>query len=96
MTLGDLELFDLAVGRAAGRLDGLVAGLAHDLDATGPHRLGNLAHEVDVQHAVLEVGTLHLDVVGEAELPTEGAGRDALVQELRAVGRPLLDRKSVV
>ena len=35
-----------------------------------------------MQQAVLEVGALHLDVVGELEAPLEGARGDAAVQEL--------------
>ena len=50
-------------------------------------RLGNLAHEVDVQETVLEGRALHLDVVGKLEAALERAGRDALVEHLAAVVR---------
>src|SRR5712691_11428186 len=44
--------------------------------------LGHVAHEVDMEQAVLELGALDLDVVGELEAPLERARRDAAVQEL--------------
>src|SRR5689334_996642 len=48
------------------------------LDADGPrlHRLGNFAHEIDVQQAVLQRGGLHLDEIGESEYPLEGPRGD--------------------
>ena len=43
------------------------------------HRLGHLADEVDMQHAVDEGGTRNLDMVGEAEALLERAPGDAAV-----------------
>src|SRR4051812_33850574 len=48
-------------------------------------RLGNLAHEVDVQETVLQRRALHLDVVGKLELALESAPRDALVEHLAGI-----------
>ena len=70
---------------ASGRLgfENLGLGLAvADGDLARLLRLGDLAHEVDVQEAVLEVRAGHLDVVGELEAALEGAGRDALIEHL--------------
>src|SRR5438105_14386697 len=44
--------------------------------------LGHIAHEVDVEQAVLDVGALDFDMVGEAEASIEGSGGNATVQEL--------------
>ena len=47
------------------------------------HRLGHLAHQVDLQKPVLERGALRLDVVGQgasSALPEELPSRNALVQ----------------
>src|ERR1700737_2915491 len=45
-------------------------------------RLGDLAHEINVQEAVLERRTLDLDVVGELEDALESTRRDALIKHL--------------
>src|SRR5947209_10780064 len=45
-------------------------------------RLGDLAHEVNVQEAVRELRAGDLDVVGELEAALERAGRDALIEHL--------------
>ena len=68
---------------ASGRfdLDHLRLAVA-DRDLARLLRLGNLAHEVDVQEAVLERGALHLDIVGKLEHPLESARRDALIEHL--------------
>ena len=46
-----------------------------DRDRARLHRLGDLAHEIDVQEAVLEARALHLDMVGELEAALESARR---------------------
>src|SRR2546430_4721313 len=43
-------------------------------------RLGNLAHEIDVQESVLQRRASHLDVVGKLEDALERARRDALIE----------------
>src|SRR2546423_14143486 len=48
-------------------------------------RLGDLAHEVDVQEAVRELRAGNLDVVGKLEAALERAGRDALIEHLALV-----------
>src|SRR5882757_10736993 len=48
-------------------------------------RLGNLAHEIDVQESVLQRRALDLDVVGKLEDALERARRDALIEHLAAV-----------
>src|SRR5262249_54014335 len=53
-----------------------------DRDLARLFRLGDFAHEVDVQQSVLEARGLDLDVVGELEHALEGARRDALVEHL--------------
>src|SRR5262245_53951698 len=61
----------------------LACGLAvADGDAARLQALRDIAHEVDMQQTVLELGALHLDVVGELEAALEGSGGDAAVQEL--------------
>src|SRR5262249_18273007 len=61
-----------------------------DGNGAGLQPLGNVAHEIDVQQAVLEVGALDLDVIGELEAPLEGACGDASVQELTTLVLGLL------
>src|SRR6185369_2557927 len=45
-------------------------------------RLGELAHEVNMQEAVRELRAGDLDVVGKLEAALERAGRDALIEHL--------------
>src|SRR5437660_246226 len=45
-------------------------------------RLGDLAHEIDMEETVHQRGAGHLDVVGELEATLERAGRDALIEHL--------------
>src|SRR6185437_9178257 len=66
-------------GRRFHRFDGL--GLA-DRDGARLLGLGNLAHQVDVQEAVLADRPGHDDMVGELEATLEGAGCDALVEHV--------------
>src|SRR5580704_16358866 len=68
-------------------LDGLLLdGLAiADRDAAGLFRLGNLAHQIDMQQAVLELGALDLDEVGELEHALERARGDPLVKHVAAL-----------
>ena len=44
--------------------------------------LGDLAHEIDVQQAVLEGRVLHLHMIGKLEDALEGARGDALIEHL--------------
>src|SRR6185437_15518206 len=71
-------------GRRFHRFDGL--GLA-DRDDARLLGLGNLAHEVDVQEAVLADRPGHDDMVGELEAALEGAGGDALVEHVALLVR---------
>src|ERR1041384_1466833 len=66
LALGNLFLLDC----------GLVARI--DRDATRLHRVRHLAHEINLEEAVLECGALDLHVVGQVEDTAERAGRDAL------------------
>src|ERR1700749_4317699 len=52
-----------------------------DRDAARLHCFRNFAHEVDDEAAVLEAGTLGLDMVGQCELAPEGTRRNAAMQE---------------
>src|SRR3546814_8158005 len=78
-------------GKVSGpRLGGLV--LQHlgllargDGDAPRPLGLGDLAHQLDGEQAVLELRTGHLDVVGKVEAPLEGTGGDAAMEILHPV-----------
>src|SRR3546814_14621544 len=78
-------------GKVSGpRLGGLV--LQHlgllargDGDAPRPLGLGDLAHQLDGEQAVLEPRTGHLDVVGKVEAPLEGTGGDAAMEILHPV-----------
>src|SRR5262245_25943112 len=56
-----------------GSLDLLYRLALADGDGAGLEALGHVAHEVDVQEAVLQVGTLYLDVVGQLEAALEAA-----------------------
>jgi hypothetical protein len=42
------------------------------------HRLGDFPEQLDLQQAVLERGTLHLDIVSKVELSLEWPGGNAL------------------
>src|SRR5690606_9811978 len=53
-----------------------------DGDGTRLQALRHIAVKVDVEQAVLEVGALHLDVVGKLEATLEAARGDAVVQVL--------------
>jgi hypothetical protein len=53
------------------------------LDLARLHRLGDLAHQLDREQAVAQVGaSVHADEVGQLEAPLERAGGDAHVQEI--------------
>src|SRR5262249_47439150 len=56
--------------------------LGADRDLARLHRLGDLADEIDVKQAVLQAGTLDLDVIGELEPALERARGNALVEHL--------------
>src|SRR5712671_7622374 len=81
---GRFDFGDAAVAGRSGRL--LLGHLrllrldAGDLDGPRLHRLRYLAHQVDMQQAVVEARAGHLDVVGEAEAPLERAPGNAAVQ----------------
>jgi hypothetical protein len=49
-----------------------------DLDPALLHGFRNLAHEINLQQAVLERSSLNLNMVGKAEVPLEAARGDAL------------------
>ena len=55
-------------------------------DAAGLLLLGHDALQVDMKQAVLELGGLDLDMLGELEAALEGAAGDALVQVGRLGG----------
>src|SRR5436189_2337744 len=61
-------------------LDHVRAGV--DRDLPGLLRLRNLAHEVDVQEAILQSRALHLDEIGKLEDALKGARRDAPIKGL--------------
>ena len=61
-------------------LGGSVAGF--NRDPAWLHCLRHLPHQVDLQKSVLERGSLHLDVVGQAKLTPERTAGDALVEIL--------------
>src|SRR5208283_4646645 len=48
-------------------------------------RLGNFAHEIDIQQAVLKARAGYDHMLSELEATLEGPRRDALMQELAAV-----------
>ncbi len=55
-----------------------------DVDPTRLLRLGQFAHQIDMQQAVLQARAGHDDMVGELEQSLEGARGDALMQEFAA------------
>src|SRR3712207_4733504 len=76
LRLGSQETLSRLLG-----FDGLraVRGNRDELRLLG---LGDLAHEVEMEQAVLEGRTHHLHAVGQLEAPVEAAGRDALVENV--------------
>jgi hypothetical protein len=73
----------LTVGRLGLDLMDVVGGRrAVDCDPPLLHGLGDFPDQLDLEQAVVEGRALHLDVVGQAELPLEVPGRDAPVQAL--------------
>src|SRR5262245_22315720 len=56
-----------------------------DRDLARLFRLGDFAHEIDVQEPVLEGRTLDLDIIGELEDALERTRCDALIEHLTAV-----------
>src|ERR1044072_3009896 len=82
-------LFDLLV---------VVSARGADRDPARLHRVRNLAYQLALQQAVLDVPTLRLHMIGQAEGPLEGAGGDALVQHRLGVlhGFPALDGQRVL
>ena len=55
---------------------------AVDGDLPRLHGLGDLPDQFDLEQAIVEGRALDLDVVGQVELPFEGAGRDAAIEVL--------------
>src|ERR1700731_3062356 len=78
---GGLLLVDVLVGRARGGVASRSNG-----DPARLHGLRHLAHQVDLQDAVLEPCTFDVDVVGQIELAAERPSRDALVKVLVIAG----------
>src|SRR5215218_5115801 len=56
-----------------------------DVDLLGLHRLGDLAHQLDREQAVLEVRAPDLDMVGKREAPLERTRRDPTVDVIAAL-----------
>src|SRR5215470_11449790 len=54
-----------------------------DADGTRLHGFRNLAHQVDMQEAVLQFCSLNLDEVRNPEYALERPCRDALIEQLR-------------
>ena len=54
-----------------------------DRNLTGFLGLGDLTNEFDVEQAMLQRSTRHLDMVGKLKAALEGTGRDTLVKNLR-------------
>ena len=79
-------------------LDLLVVVGAVYRDLARLHRLRNFSHQVDLQETAFERRILHLDVIGQIEHATEGAGGDALIEILTfsLLGLAALDRKHVL
>src|SRR5919198_2151009 len=76
--------FDRTDGLRSLGFDHLRLAIA-DRDLARLLRLGNLAHEINVQESVLEGRALHLDVVGKLEDALERTSRDALIEHLAVV-----------
>lgn len=51
-----------------------------DLDRARLRRLRHFVNQVDMEHAIVDIGGRYLHVIGEAEPPLERAPRDAAVQ----------------
>jgi len=66
-------------------------GLCADLNLTRLGRLGHFVHQIDVEHAVVEIGAGDLHVIGEAKPPLEGAPRDPAAQVAGAVLRSMYE-----
>ena len=58
-----------------------------DRNLAGLFGFGDAADEIDVEQAVLDAGTGHLDMVGELEAALEGAGGNALIKHFGLVSR---------
>src|SRR6266566_7600607 len=54
---------------------------AVNADPPGPHGLGNLPNQLDLEQAIVEGGALHLHVIRKIELSFELSGRNASVEE---------------
>jgi hypothetical protein len=69
-------------GRLAVDLPDVRRGRTVDRNPARLHGLGDLARQFDLQQAVVERGSLDLDIVRQIELALEGPRRNSLVQEL--------------
>ena len=67
---------------------------AIDGDLPRLHGLGDFPEHLDLEQAVVERRALHLNIVGQAELPLEMPGRNAPVKEL-ALGLSVLPPSTV-
>src|SRR6185437_13828473 len=79
---GRLSFYPLKESLGSFRIDDLRVRLGADRDLARLLAFGNLAHEVDMQEAVLEIRAANLDMVGELELALERARCDALIEHL--------------
>lgn len=81
---GGLLLLDVLVGRVRGGLAPRSNG-----DPARLHGLRHLAHQVDLQDAILEPCIFDVDMIGQIELAAERPSRDAMVKVLVVAGRAL-------
>src|SRR5512143_329163 len=65
-------------------------GRGGDRNIAGLHGLRQLAHEIDMQQAMLEACALHHDMVGELESALEAPRGDAAMEERRVLDLGLL------
>src|SRR5262249_24860223 len=71
-------------------LDLLGSLAVRDLDLSGLGGLRDLAHEVDMEQAVLQARALHLDMVGKLESALKGARGNAAIENLAVILGSLL------
>src|SRR6266481_4328859 len=85
---GALCLVDARRGRLCGRLgvDDLTDRGRGDADGTRLHGFRDVAHQVDMQEAMLQFCSLHLDEVRKPEYALERPCRDALIETLLFAG----------
>src|SRR5215471_18113636 len=71
--------YQVGLSRCLG-LDSLAVRRRVDADGAGLHGFRDLAHQVDVQEAVLQARSLHLDKVGEPKYTLECSCGNALIK----------------